>query len=362
MSRGAVFVLCGAIVGVAALALLWRADRDDPAERRDPIASNGNGGERVAPPPDTGPPSPAAALANASSVDLEAAVAARGPRGDDGVPDLVAFLRSGDDARTGRRWEWRDGRLTTFPTVRAAAIAALAAVRTPAATAALRDVLRLTRSTGETLLAAHALLERGVKDWAPLALDRAGGEEEPDTQHLRAPLVALAARADPGTTARRIEDRAPRGKAGRDPGVLAGGLAHLPWDAAQTAARRLLEDGTVTAKAKRRYAAAMLRRGEPDAVRVVTEALVREPVPDRVARSLVEEAIDSRAFDDDARAYERAIRAGDTSAADAIRKRALSRGGHCRALIATVFGEESGRDADRARARLDAQLARVGLE
>jgi hypothetical protein len=249
------------------------------------------------------------------------------------------------DVDCGKPWDFADGQLREYPSVRAACLEALRQIDAPESTRALKDWLQVTEVAGEAYLAALALSERGEAGFAPRLLDVA---VEADGS-LPLEMVRLAGSSDPATTARRIADAAPRGAEKRDPGVLARGLAVVSWEAAGPVARGLLEEPGVTARARLRYAHALLERPEAEALGIVREALGRGALPANEARDLAERAVASRAFADDLRAAQD----GDAAA----RERALLRGDEARRLIeaAASAGAEG---TDSLLARLDTQLAR----
>ncbi len=275
---------------------------------------------------------------------LAAFAMAQAARGRDAVPDLVDMLRS-PDTDCGRPWEFTDGQLREYPSVRAACLEALRQIDAPESTRALRSWLDVTEVAGEAYLAALALSERGEAGFALRLLDVA--VEADGTVPVE--MVRLAARSDPGGTAKRIADAAPRGEEGRDPGILARGLAYAGWEQAGPVARGLLEEPGVTEKARVRYAEALLQRPEPEALALVREALGRGALPAKQAENLAEMAVASRAFADDLRAAQ----GGDTAA----RARAQAFAEEARRLI-DAAGRAGAEGTESLRSRLDTRLAR----
>jgi hypothetical protein len=249
------------------------------------------------------------------------------------------------DIDCGRPWEFVDGQLREYPSVRAACLEALRRIDTPDSTRALREWLLLTEVAGEAYLAALALSERGETGFAPRLLDVA--IEADGSVPLE--MVRLAAGSDPSGTARRIVDAAPRGEEKRDPGILARGLAVVRWEDAGPVARGLLEEPAVTARARLRYAQALVDRPEADALAVVREALARGALPAAEARDLAERAVGSRPFADDLRAAQ----GGDAAA----RARSLQRAEEARRLI-DAAAQAGAEGTDSLRSRLEAQVAR----
>lgn len=281
-------------------------------------------------------------------------------RGAAAVPELVAFLHDGDDIDCERAWDVVDGELRGYPTLRAAFVDALRRIPGPESTAALRNLVGTTRSGGEAYLAALTLRRRGETGWEPSLLRLVGADDaDPRTRGVQGPLVELVSVAAPEETARALEDRAPRGAGGPDPGPLARALTHLPWDTAERAGARLLDDPNVTATAKKRYVDALARRLEPGALRVVREALARDALPDAIHRDLVALTVDAPAFRLDARAYAAARKAGDRAALAEIRQRAEARVAEARQVVAILFaGRLGSARAKQALRRVDAQLTR----
>ncbi len=286
----------------------------------------------------------AAPASPAAQKSLAAFAMSQAARGRDAVPDLVDLLRR-PDIDCGRPWEFADGELREYPSVRAACLEALRRIDTPDATRALRSWLDVTEVAGEAYLAGLALSERGETGFAPRLLDVAVEADGP----VPLEMVRLAAGSDPTGTARRIADAAPRGAEKRDPGILARGLALVRWEEAGPVARVLLEEPAVTARARLRYSQALVDRPEADALAVVREALERGAVPAAEARDLAERAIGARAFADDLRA----ARDGEAAA----RARAVERAAEARRLIeaAARAGAEG---TDGLLSRLEAQVAR----
>ncbi len=307
------------LLGVAAagigIGFLLRPTDRDPGR---------NTGGRAPEPPADRMPGPAALdplldvraspTSPATQKSLAAFAIAQAARGAAAVPDLVDLLRR-PDVDCGRSWEFVDGQLREYPSVRAACLEALRHIEGPEATGALRSWLDLTEVTGEAYLAALALSERGEKGFEPRLLDMAVAGDGPMTQEM----VQVAAASDPGGTARRIADAAPRGTEDRDAGVLARGLSFVRWEEAAPVARGLLEEPAVNGKARLRYAEALLARPEPEALQVVREALERGAFPAKTAGDLAEHAVASRAFGEDLRA----ARDGDVAAKARAEARAL---------------------------------------
>jgi len=280
----------------------------------------------------------------AAQKSLAAFAIAQAARGRDAVPDLVDLLRK-PDIDCGKQWEFTDGQLREYPSVRAACLDALRRIDTPDSTRALRSWLDVTEVAGEAYLVGLALSERGETGFAPRLLDVA--VEADGSVPLE--MVRLAAVSDPSVTARRIADGAPRGAEDRDAGVLARGLAFVPWEQAAPVARGLLEETAVTGKARVRYAEALLARPEADALRVVREAFERGAFPAKAAGELAEHAVAARAFGEDLRA----AREGDSAA----RARAEARAVEARRLIDAA--ERAGAEGTEAlRSRLASRLER----
>jgi hypothetical protein len=281
-------------------------------------------------------------------------------RGAAAVPELVAFLHDGDDVECGRGWQVVDGELRGYPTLRAAFVDALRRIPGSESTAALRDVVGATRSGGEAYLAALTLRARRETGWERALLALVGAHE-PAARAVQTPMVELAAAAAPEETVRALEERAPRGEADPDPGPLARALTHLPWDAAQQAGGRLLDDPNVTATAKRRYVDALLRRLEPEALGIVRLAVERGTLPDAIHRHIVATTVEAPAFLLDARAYAAARKAGDEAATRELRERAEARVDEGRRILTALFaGRLESAQAKQAFRRLDAQLSRFG--
>ncbi len=276
---------------------------------------------------------------------LAAFAIAQAARGRDAVPDLVDLLRR-PDIDCGKPWDFTDGQLREYPSVRAACLEALRQIDAPEATRALKEWLDVTEVAGEAYLAALALQERGETGFAPRLLDVA--VEADGSVPLE--MVRLAGQSDPSGTARRIADAAPRGAEKRDPGILAKGLALVRWEEAGPVARGLLEAPDVTARARLRYAHALLERSEAEALQIVREAVGRGALPAGEARDLAERAVAARSFADDLRAAQD----GDAAA----RGRALARAEEARRLIdaAARAGAEG---TESLLSRLDSQLARL---
>jgi hypothetical protein len=302
-----IWVLLGVAAAGIGIGLLLRPTDRDPGR-------NTGGRAPPQPPPDRTPGTTAtdplldvraSPTSPAAQKSLAAFAIAQAARGAAAVPDLVELLRR-PDVDCGRSYEFVDGQLREYPSVRAACLEALRHIDGPEAANALRSWLELTEVTGEAYLAGLALSERGEKGFEPRLLDVAVAGDGPVTQEM----VRLAARSDPTVTARRIADAAPRGAEDRDAGVLASGLSFVPWEQAAPVARGLLEEPAVSGKARLRYAEALLARPEPEALTVVREAMERGAFPAKTAGDLAEHAVASRAFTEDLRAG----RAGDVAA------------------------------------------------
>ncbi len=348
-----IWVLLGVAVAGAGVGFLLRPS--DPASSR---AGGRSGGVAGARPPGDAPASatdvpfdvpldvrsaPASPQAQKS---LAAFAVTQAARGRAAVAALVELLGR-PDIDCGRRWQFSDGQLQEYPSMRAACLDALRQIDDPEATRALREWLDRTENAGEAHLAALALAERGETGFAPRLLSVAIGADGP----LPAEMVRLAALSDPGGTSRRVAEAAPRGTEQRDPGVLAGALAVVRWAEAGPVARGLLEDPAVTARARLRYAHALLERTEPDALRLVCEALGRGALSQEQAVDLAERAIASRAFADDLRA----AREGDATA----RGRAEARAAEARRLV-ELAARAGAEGTERLLSRLEAQMLRFG--
>jgi hypothetical protein len=359
-------MLLAAVAASLAVGYLVWAPRDvDPRSNRPPDARPLPADE---PAPEPGPDALAtdATMANVrrapraagAQKELAEFVARCVARGADAVPELVAYLHAGDDVDCGRGWHFVDGEPRGYPSLRAAFVDALRRIPGPAATAALRDLVGATRSAGEAYLAARTLHARGETGWERALLALIGADDASSRAvHVR--MVELVAAAAPGDTARALEERAPRGEGEPDPGPLARALTHLPWDAAQQAGVRLLDDAGVGATAKKRYVNALVGRPEPAALGVVRQALERGALPAAIHRDVVALTVQAPAFLVDARAYAAARKAGDDAATKEIRARAEARVAEARHVLGVLFaGRLDSAQAKQAFRRLESQLTR----
>ncbi|MEE8105052.1 MAG: hypothetical protein V3T86_05910 [Planctomycetota bacterium] len=275
--------------------------------------------------------------------ELAAFVYACAARGKEAVPLLQSLLDSGRDARIRKVWKFSpDGEMDGYASLRAAYLEALRSIAGEDAAQALEQAYR-GASTEESYLIALALSERGRYGWAGTLLDRADKSGAPaEAMHLLPKMVALAAGAEPGETAARLEANAPRGASTSDPRVMATALAHMPLQNALATADRLLADPDITLRAKTRYLNSLLTgRAELEAIRTVRVAIERAGTSEALRAAAVNDAVKSRGFLNDKLAYQHARAKGNNAAAQAARERFDRRAEEVRALIVSAYGPGS---------------------
>jgi hypothetical protein len=284
----------------------------------DRLPGNGTQPHVLKPPPGT--PLPKVDSESSQSA-LDAFVANASGRGAGAVPLLMELLRGGEDATFMAHWKFRDGELEGHPTLRAAYIEALRAIRDPEAAEALAELLKLTTSPNESYLVALALKEKGKTGWSRTLLELANSGE--DARHLgtRRAMVQLAARDDPVEAARYIYLQAPRGTDRSVPRLLAEGLSAMPMEDAAAAAGRLLLDPDVTEVAKGQYVRSLCRRSEVEAFSALRGLAERGELDDKIRLDTAYAMAGSGVFRMDAITYQKAMAEGRQSDAADIRAR-----------------------------------------
>ena len=235
--------------------------------------------------------------------EVDAFVSLCAARGDEVVPELLGLLRDRPDVVFEPRWTFMDGRVKGYPTLRSAYIAALLLIPGQDSTAALLEVLDLTRSVEETFQIAHGLAQRGERHWTATAVERALAEGTASQRPVRQSLIELAAREDPVETSAQIVAGAPRGDDATDPHVLGHGVRALPLDTAMLAGQRLLEDASVTAKAKGRILRGLCDRDEIDVFQRFERIVRRGSWSGELRLELAYAAAGAEGFHRDAVAY-----------------------------------------------------------
>jgi hypothetical protein len=367
------------VIPVAVLAaagiflLLWWSDdsggrRTPPPINGDPLpegkGSGSNGNTTGAELPDVEHIARHRAHEAGTKGEFDRFVAMCAARGADAVPELLRMLEV-EDVKLAPRWVVEDGVPQGYPTLRSIYVAALAAIDAPEAADALRTLLDTTESAGESLLAARALADRGESGWSGALLDQASRNPTPVEQPLLKAMVELAARTEPEAAAAHIASKAPRGEDNSDPRALSHGLTVLPLEAATRTTRELLAEAEVTNLAKSRYLRALLTRSEVESLRRMREAALSDEWSDETRIDVANAAAGSIAFFADARAYQGALAAGDTSTADAARARFEERLRAARALIEAALDVPDLYNSDHPRAaslrkRLDSQEKLLG--
>jgi hypothetical protein len=229
----------------------------------------------------------------------------------------------------------------------------------------LRSVLKTSESAGESLIAARSLADRGESGWSGALLDQADRNPTPVDQPVLKAMVELAARTEPEAAAAHIADKAPRGEDLSDPRVLSHGITVLPLETASRTTRELLATAEVTDLAKARYVRALVTRSEIESLRRMREAALGDEWSDETRVDVANAAAGSIAFFADARDYQAALAAGNTSTADAARARFEERSRAARALIEAALNIPDLYNSDHPRAaslrkRLDAQEKLLG--
>lgn len=303
---------------------------DNPAP---PVTDGGDSGQTPRP----APPLPRIDEALGAK-GLEAFVAACAAQGEAAVPGLLRALAEGKDRQVEPRWIFVAGGTRGYPTLRSAYIAALRAIPGDASTAALAQVMADTRSVEETCLLGLALAERRETSFVPTLLERIPAEPAPALLPVQWQMVELAARVDPGETARRLEATAPRGEDGSDPQVFARALGALPLAAATGSGRALLIDPDVTPRAKSRYLRSLLDRPEMEVLHVVEEVAGLGQLTDELKTDLAYAAVESDAFRLDGIAHETALAQGDHVTAKAASDRFRLRTEQTTRLMSAVLG------------------------
>lgn len=278
--------------------------------------------------------------------DLAAFVVGLAARGSAAVPEILAFLRSGEDVELRKVWSFEQGELRDYPTLRSAYLEALRRISGGDSDRALRELFPTARSLEESYCIALALSERGDGSWTDSLAQRVGAAAEPARLGLQTAMVELAARTDPVGTARQVEVSAPRGEDGTDPQPLAAALRALPLDAARATAERLLGDAAVTPRAKGRYLDSIFRRGEPEIFDSVRSLLAGGALAGDLAVTAANAAVNSYGFVEDIQEIHRA-RADRDGAAEQL---ALARFGRrieaARALVGAAFAVDPGNTQD----------------
>ncbi|MGQ0613331.1 MAG: hypothetical protein ACT4PV_06305 [Planctomycetaceae bacterium] len=319
-----------------------REPTDAPARARDP-----------APPPS--PPSLPAlletvrgqpSLSPRTQKRLAAFVHACAARGEGALPELLAFLRTGEDVEAAKTWSFVDGELREYPSLRAACLEALRAIPGRAATDALREAFASPASLEEATYAALALHERGDASWVGALLERAARSEAPAQQHIVKLAAQMAGAADPEAAGAALEAAAPRGDARGDPKDLAAVLTGMPLASARATALRLLQDGAVTVLAKSRYLRAISRRNDPEAVAILREALEGPGLQGDLRVDAANAAVDAAGFFEDLRLLEMAQAQGDGPGADGAIRRLRDRSAEARRAVGAAFGVDPASTSD----------------
>lgn len=289
--------------------------------------------------PDPSPPRPLPRIdESAGAQGLAAFVAACIAQGEAAVPELLRVLGEGYDRQVEPRWIFVDGRTKGYPTLRSAYIAALRAIPGDRSTAALRQVLRDTKSVEETYLLALALKERAETAFAPTLVERIPPEPAPALLPIQWAMVDLGAQMDPSATAARLEATAPRGDDGSDPQVFSRALGSLPLATATASGRALLLDAAVTPRAKSRYLRSLLNRPEMEMLQMVEEVVGLGQLSDEVKTDLSYAAVESDAFRLDTIAHQQALAERDDLAAKRVSDRFQLRIEQTTRLMSTSLG------------------------
>lgn len=278
-------------------------------------------------------------------------------RGPAAVGEIERLLESGADVALLDRWRFRE-EAGDPPSLRAAAILALAAIPGEESTAALSRAAGAARSAGEAWLAVAALRDRGRSGWGEAALTAAVGESPEGQDPYQARLIETASAEEPAAASRKLLADAPRDQDPRDPGALAKALRHMPWNDASRAATSLLEDPGVTLRAKRRYARSLLDRPEPEAIRFARDAWDRSGRSPEFAEEIADGLARSDAFEED----EALLRSATAEEGERIRARIRLRIEEARALLDGLFPdpEAAPNAAKKARKRIEQYAKRAG--
>jgi hypothetical protein len=323
--------LLAAILAVAGLCWLLVFDRTPQKSRREtPVV------DPDPPPVDRDPPPKAMPD---PATDPQGFLAECARRGGEAVPDILAFLESGEDKQLEPRWKLVDGKLATLPTLRSLYIEALRRIPGSDAAAALKATLqRAAKSIEESYQVAYALHERGERDWAPTLLERATGYGTPPIAEFKRAMVALAARSEPDTTAEFIVERAPRNDDATEPRIPATALAELPIGHATSAAQRLMADQQVTPKAKSYYVRSLCARPEVEAIRALTTMAERGELDEQVRLDAAYAAANGDGFRLDLIDYQKGVAKGDADATAAARDRFDRRFAEVKLFIRAALG------------------------
>ncbi len=277
---------------------------------------------------------------------LAAFVHACAARGEEALPELLAFLRTGNDVEAGKAWAFVDGELRDYPSLRAACLEALRAIPGRAATDALREAFASTVSLEESTYAALALHERGDASWVGTLLERAARSDAPAQQHIVKMAAEMAGAADPDAAGAALEAMAPRGDARGDPQDLASVLTGMPPAAARATALRLLQDDAITVLAKSRYLRAVARRIDPEAVAILREALEGPGLQGDLRVDAANAAVDAAGFFEDVRLLDLAQAQGDGPGADGALRRLRLRCAEARRAVGAAFGVDPASTSD----------------
>jgi len=337
------------VLAAAAAAYLVLAGRE-PSSRHD-RPSTGDAEKSAQPGPAPGPADPLLPDPGADGSGLPGFVEGAVAKGDAAVAALLGILRSGRDVGAGRIWRFRGAtfagaELDGIPTLRAACLEALRRIRTPAATAALREAFGLCAGVEESYLCALALAERDERGFAAEAFSRSGAVPDPPRLPVQQALVALAASVEPRLALDHLRNSAPRDRSDEDPQVAAAALAGVPAETVPDAARALLEEPAITLRGKSRYVESLLRRKDVAAYRALREICAGGALTDDLRAFVAHHAVQGPVFEEDAAALHVAVAGRDLRAADLLRARLDERYVEARLLVGAAFGVEADRTDD----------------
>jgi hypothetical protein len=268
--------------------------------------------------------------------------------GCDAVPLLARLLESGEDRVFAQQWEFVEGRLIGYPTLRSGYLRALASIPGDPADAALRRALRSSRSVQEAYQIALALTARGESGWSALALRHVAGPSSRGSPATQRALVTLVAQIDPEGVVEHLHTQAPRGDDDREPRALAWALVALPARAAAGSAGRLLSDPEITGRAKAVYLRSLCNRpdAEPALYLTLRDAIDAADLGDELRLEASYAAAGAAAILRDEIEYSRARAAGDGPRADRIKARFDGRLRAITALVECALGEDLERSGD----------------
>lgn len=296
-----------------------------------------------------------------SQQDLTQFVAACRAMGPDAVPKLLRMLRLDNDVRTSPRWQFKNGQLVDYPTIRATYIAALRGIPGQEAGAALVSLLPDATSAEEAYLISLSMQERGLSGWTEDLLSRAQ-KGNAANQQLRMQMAQFAAAKDPVGTAARIINDAPRGASKSDGRILMAATKSLPLGTAITTAEQLIDDQEVTYRTKQLLMSKLLERPDPEIYTALEELITRRDVGEELKIRAAHEAVTNPSFFVDMKMYQIAMANDDVAETDKIRRRFELRLRNAKSLVSTALGLDLETSTDKRAQSLNRRLQALKLK